>query len=284
MAKNPQTGLNDTGVTRSMTWGPDLSGTEQGAGGLLWTFDDNDDGVIPGYDGNGNIIAWVDISDGSLAGTREYGAFGEDVTFSGVSLEILFGFSTKYQDSLSGLYYYGYRYYNASSGRWLSRDPMGEQGGVNLYGFVGNNGVNAVDLLGLWSSPNMSFPQMVAQGMSARDIALVLGIPLATATAMVEAEKLVQAAKQKVEQLERDAKGKDPCERARDAVKRAEKSIKSFEKNIDKHEKYINDPNSYPGGLQPPYDQFPERAIKDWQGDIRKAKGEIKNTKKHWMN
>lgn len=33
--------------------------------------------------------------------------------------------------------------------RWPSRDPIGEQGGVNLYGFVGNNGVDAVDRLGL---------------------------------------------------------------------------------------------------------------------------------------
>jgi hypothetical protein len=109
--------LDDMGITRSMTWGPDLSGTEQGAGGvggLLWTFDDNGDDLIPGYDGNGNIIAWLDASDGSLAGTREYGAFGEDVTFSGVAFDIPFGFSTKYQDRLSGLYYYGYRYYNAS--------------------------------------------------------------------------------------------------------------------------------------------------------------------------
>jgi RHS repeat-associated protein len=146
--------LDAMGVTRSMTWGLDLSGTEQGAGGvggLLWTVDDNDDGMIPGYDGNGNIIAWVDASDGSLAGTREYGAFGEDVTFSGVAHEIPFGFSTKYQDSLSGLYYYGYRYYNASTGRWLSRDPLEEQGGLNLYGILGNNLVNLWDLLGLTS-------------------------------------------------------------------------------------------------------------------------------------
>jgi RHS repeat-associated protein len=144
--------LDAMGVTRSMTWGLDLSGTEQGAGGvggLLWTVDDNDDGMIPGYDGNGNIIAWVDASDGSLAGTREYGAFGEDVTFTGVAHEIPFGFSTKYQDSLSGLYYYGYRYYNTSTGRWLSRDPLGERGGLNLYGFVGNNAINYVDVLGL---------------------------------------------------------------------------------------------------------------------------------------
>jgi len=32
---------------------------------------------------------------------------------------------------------------------WPSRDPIGERGGINLYGFVGNDGVNRIDLLGL---------------------------------------------------------------------------------------------------------------------------------------
>ena len=40
-------------------------------------------------------------------------------------------------------------YYNPSTGRWLSRDPIAERGGANLYGFVGNDGVNRVDRLGL---------------------------------------------------------------------------------------------------------------------------------------
>jgi RHS repeat-associated protein len=44
---------------------------------------------------------------------------------------------------------YGYRYYDPVTGRWPSRDPIGERGGINLYGFVGNNGVNRIDLLGL---------------------------------------------------------------------------------------------------------------------------------------
>jgi len=44
---------------------------------------------------------------------------------------------------------YGYRYYDPLSGRWPSRDPIGERGGVNLYGFVGNDGINSLDLLGL---------------------------------------------------------------------------------------------------------------------------------------
>ncbi|TAF27731.1 MAG: hypothetical protein EAZ65_00005, partial [Verrucomicrobia bacterium] len=44
--------------------------------------------------------------------------------------------------------YYGYRYYDPTTGRWPSRDPIWEEGGVNLYGFVGNDGVNKMDHLG----------------------------------------------------------------------------------------------------------------------------------------
>jgi uncharacterized protein RhaS with RHS repeats len=36
-------------------------------------------------------------------------------------------------------------------GRWQSRDPIGEDGGINLYGYVGNKPIDAVDLLGLSS-------------------------------------------------------------------------------------------------------------------------------------
>ena len=40
-------------------------------------------------------------------------------------------------------------HYDPNIGRWLSRDPIAERGGVNLYGFVGNDGVNRLDYLGL---------------------------------------------------------------------------------------------------------------------------------------
>ena len=46
---------------------------------------------------------------------------------------------------------YQYRYYDPLTGRWPSRDPIEEQGGINLYGFVRNNGVNRWDLLGRYS-------------------------------------------------------------------------------------------------------------------------------------
>ena len=48
--------------------------------------------------------------------------------------------------------HYGYRYYDPLTGRWPSRDPIGEEGGVNLYGFVGNDGVNGVDFLGQYKT------------------------------------------------------------------------------------------------------------------------------------
>lgn len=44
---------------------------------------------------------------------------------------------------------YGFRYYNPNTGRWPSRDPIEEQGGVNLYGMIANDPVNRWDVLGL---------------------------------------------------------------------------------------------------------------------------------------
>jgi len=52
-------------------------------------------------------------------------------------------------ETASGVVEYGYRYYNADSGRWPSRDPIEEAGGLNLYGMIGNDPVNFMDVLGL---------------------------------------------------------------------------------------------------------------------------------------
>jgi RHS repeat-associated protein len=57
-------------------------------------------------------------------------------------------FSSKCPDDETGLHYYGYRYYSASTGKWLSRDVLEEKGGRNLYAFVENKPVNRWDILG----------------------------------------------------------------------------------------------------------------------------------------
>jgi len=60
-----------------------------------------------------------------------------------------FRFSTKYTDNETGPIYYGYRYYDPVTGQWPNRDPIGEQGGCNLYVFSVNTPCNHLDLHGL---------------------------------------------------------------------------------------------------------------------------------------
>ncbi|MEI6782478.1 MAG: RHS repeat-associated core domain-containing protein, partial [Verrucomicrobiota bacterium] len=82
--------------------------------------------------------------------TTNLGPFGEVIRATGPMAKTNpFRFSTKYQDDETDLLYYGYRYYNASTGRWLSRDPIAEKGGLNLCGFVGNDPIRRNDYLGL---------------------------------------------------------------------------------------------------------------------------------------
>ena len=84
----------------------------------------------------------------------EYGPFGELIRATGEKKnDFNFRFSTKYEDTETGLLYYGYRYYNAETGRWLSRDPTGELGGINLHAMVRNSPVNRIDYLGLNEVP-----------------------------------------------------------------------------------------------------------------------------------
>ena len=98
----------------------------------------------PGYDGNGNVLSLTDLDDGANVATYEYGPFGELIRSDGLFAQVNpIRFSTKYQDGESDLLYYGYRYYSAEMGRWLSRDPIREAGGVNLYSFVGNEPIGA---------------------------------------------------------------------------------------------------------------------------------------------
>ena len=86
--------------------------------------------------------------------TSRAGPFGEVVKKTGTTSANPFRFSTKYQDDETGLAYYGYRYHQASTGRWLSRDPSQERGGINLYEFGQNNSISFIDLLGLWKFKN----------------------------------------------------------------------------------------------------------------------------------
>ncbi|MBR3222224.1 MAG: RHS repeat-associated core domain-containing protein [Kiritimatiellae bacterium] len=131
-------------------WGRDLSGTLQGAGGVggLLYVKQNGTIFVPHADAMGNILRYTDTA-GNVVASYTYDAFGKTISETG-SLAHLFRhrFSTKYYDAETGLYYYGYRFYSPSLKRWLNRDPIEEEGGVNLYGFCVNNAVCRYDKYG----------------------------------------------------------------------------------------------------------------------------------------
>ncbi|MFR8730721.1 MAG: RHS repeat domain-containing protein [Akkermansia muciniphila] len=79
----------------------------------------------------------------------EYRPYGGLVTSEGnMAQENKFRFSCEYMDDELGLIYYNYRHLNPHDGRWISRDPIMEQGGWNLFAFVNNNGIINFDYLG----------------------------------------------------------------------------------------------------------------------------------------
>jgi RHS repeat-associated protein len=131
-------------------WGLDLSGTRQGAGGVGGLLFEKRNGAIyiPCYDANGNITAYVDTN-GTVRASYVYDAFGKTIAQSGDMADVFrFRFSTKYYDADTGLYYYGYRYYSPMLQRWINRDPIEEEGGLNLYEFCKNDSFNYYDYLG----------------------------------------------------------------------------------------------------------------------------------------
>ena len=145
-----------TTLQSTYTWGKDVSGSLQGAGGVggLLAVQRHAPATSPGtyyptYDGNGNISEYLTTT-GAIAAHYEYGPFGEALTTTGPQASLFsHRFSTKPQDAETGYYYYGYRLYDPLSGRWPNRDPIGLRGSKNLYGMVGNNVVNRVDRFGL---------------------------------------------------------------------------------------------------------------------------------------
>jgi len=73
-----------------------------------------------------------------------------------LAANVLLASPTRGSRPACGLYFYGYRYYDPVIGRWPSRHPINEQGGLNLYGFLNNSGINRIDKLGL-----MDFPPLI---------------------------------------------------------------------------------------------------------------------------
>ena len=159
----------DYGASPEEDLGQDISGTLQGAGGIggllsvTRVISSGTATYFPLADANGNITEYVDAS-GTVVAHREDDPFGNTIVANGAMVnDFNFLFSTKYWDWETGKGYWGYRWYDPITGRWTSQDPIGEQGGLNLYGMVWNDPADLTDtwgLFGIWLGMGKPSPEV----------------------------------------------------------------------------------------------------------------------------
>jgi RHS repeat-associated protein len=93
-----------------------------------------------------------EVTDGSgaLTAAYDYDPYGRGRQTLG-TFRATFGYASYFAHQASKLWLTVFRAYDPNRGRWLSRDPIGEAGGLNLYGYVGNNPINFTDPSGLYA-------------------------------------------------------------------------------------------------------------------------------------
>lgn len=105
----------------------------------------------PTYDGNGYISEYLD-STRAIAAHYEYDPFGKTTVATGAKAQdFAHRFSTKPLDPITGLYDYGYRFYDPNTGGWLNRDPIGDEAARYLVACKRGGGLS--DPLALCPSP-----------------------------------------------------------------------------------------------------------------------------------
>lgn len=146
-------------ITEQYVWDPSKPAATRV---LLWEHRKTD-GTFESYylvhDLAKNVTAVFD-SAGSRKASYDYTPYGMLISATGdVAVENKFRFSSEYADDELAVVYYNYRYYNPTDGRWISRDPIDEQGGYNLYEACFNNPMTYQDSMGRKVIIISSFPK-----------------------------------------------------------------------------------------------------------------------------
>ena len=127
-----------TGATLRYVRGPSID--------QHWAMRDGN-GVVTYFlsDHLGSVVQTTDVS-GSVTLSRDYDPYGNPL--SGAS-QSGYAYTGREWDAETQLYYHRARYVDPKRGGFINEDPIGLAGGLNLYGYVGNNPTNLVDPLGL---------------------------------------------------------------------------------------------------------------------------------------
>jgi RHS repeat-associated protein len=119
-------------------------------------------------DERGSVRLVVNATDGTVAQRMDYDVWGNVTADTAPGFQP-FGFAGGIYDSVTGLVRFGARDYDASTGRWQSRDPILFNGGqANLYVYAGNDPLNRIDSDG-------KNPVLIAAGIAAGSFAIING-------------------------------------------------------------------------------------------------------------
>lgn len=155
----------DGRIIHAYSWIP---GSPWGSNPLVMTEEN-----IPYFYHNDHLGTPIKLTDkeGTVVWSAQYSTFGKaDITQATVTNNLRF--PGQYFDKETGLHYNQQRYYDPETGRYITADPIGLAGGINLYAYVQNDPVNAVDPTGLFSWLKFVGCMM---GMSDREVRALRG-------------------------------------------------------------------------------------------------------------
>ncbi|OAI58520.1 hypothetical protein RSP795_23640 [Ralstonia solanacearum] len=192
--------------------------------------------------------------DGRAVTHTEYGPYGELLKSQGrAEYRSDFGYAGMQYHAASGMYLTLFRAYDPGTGRWVSRDPIGERGGINLYGYVAGNPLKYTDRTGLVAG--------VDDAAEGAVVACLANPACDAALAEVGAEAMAAAEVAEAAAIEAAEAAEQACSTL---SKQAVKGIRSYLKRIAEHKQKLSDFIENPT-VRPGMERLPQEAVEAQQ-------------------
>jgi len=154
-------------IIASYTWGIGIDNLlavtvyENGSTNVYYAIKDHLNSVHALIDDSGNVVWSCSYSAWGTPLNSQLSIINSQLSIINSQFKLRYLFQGREYSQATGLYNFRARWYDSNIGRWLSKDPIGLEGGLNLYVFCGNNPVNFVDPWGeceedLYAPPSLS--------------------------------------------------------------------------------------------------------------------------------